>query len=58
MTSVLTRIGTPLSAQALPVLLLGSAGLGSEVVIELQRLGVETIAMDRYADAPAMQLAE
>ncbi len=50
-------IGTPLSASATRVLLLGSGELGKEVVIELQRLGVEVIAVDRYADAPAMQVA-
>ncbi|MDB5987973.1 MAG: formate-dependent phosphoribosylglycinamide formyltransferase [Nevskia sp.] len=50
-------LGTPLSANATRVLLLGSGELGKEVVIELQRLGVETIAVDRYADAPAMQVA-
>jgi len=51
------RIGTPLSPTALKVMLLGSGELGKEVVIELQRLGVETIAVDRYADAPAQQVA-
>ena len=51
------RIGTPLSATATRALLLGSGELGKEVVIELQRLGVETIAVDRYANAPAMQVA-
>jgi phosphoribosylglycinamide formyltransferase 2 len=50
-------IGTPLSAAATRVLLLGAGELGKEVVIELQRLGVEVIAVDRYADAPAMQVA-
>ena len=53
----MTTLGTPLSPQATRVLLLGSGELGKELVIELQRLGVETIAVDRYADAPAMQLA-
>ncbi|GAC1623601.1 MAG: formate-dependent phosphoribosylglycinamide formyltransferase [Nevskia sp.] len=53
----MTTIGTPLAAQATRVLLLGSGELGKEVVIELQRYGVETIAVDRYADAPAMQVA-
>ncbi|MEH3033810.1 MAG: formate-dependent phosphoribosylglycinamide formyltransferase [Aeromicrobium erythreum] len=53
----MTVLGTPLSADATRVLLLGSGELGKEVVIELQRLGVETIAVDRYADAPAMQVA-
>jgi phosphoribosylglycinamide formyltransferase 2 len=50
-------IGTPLTKGAVRVLLLGSGELGKEVVIELQRLGVEVIAVDRYADAPAMQVA-
>ncbi len=51
------RIGTPLSSRANRALLLGSGELGKEVVIELQRLGVETIAVDRYDNAPAMQVA-
>ena len=51
------RIGTPLTANAIKVMLLGSGELGKEVVIELQRLGVETIAVDRYANAPAQQVA-
>ncbi len=50
-------LGTPLSPAAVKVMLLGSGELGKEVVIELQRLGVETIAVDRYADAPAQQVA-
>ncbi len=50
-------IGTPLSSNATRVMLLGSGELGKEVVIELQRLGVEVIAVDRYANAPAMQVA-
>ena len=50
-------IGTPLKANGYRVLLCGSGELGKEVVIELQRLGVEVIACDRYADAPAMQVA-
>jgi phosphoribosylglycinamide formyltransferase 2 len=50
-------IGTPLSSSATRVLLLGSGELGKEVAIELQRLGCEVIACDRYADAPAMQVA-
>ncbi len=50
-------LGTPLSPTATRVLLLGSGELGKEVVIELQRLGVEVIAVDRYANAPAMQVA-
>ena len=53
----MTRIGTPLSSTAIRVLLCGSGELGKEVVIELQRFGVEVIAVDRYADAPAMQVA-
>jgi len=52
-----TSLGTPLSASATRVLLLGSGELGKEVAIELKRLGVETIAVDRYANAPAMQVA-
>ncbi|MFC0677445.1 formate-dependent phosphoribosylglycinamide formyltransferase [Lysobacter korlensis] len=50
-------MGTPLSAHATRVLLLGSGELGKEVAIELQRFGAEVIAVDRYADAPAMQVA-
>ncbi|OXM16557.1 formate-dependent phosphoribosylglycinamide formyltransferase [Paenibacillus herberti] len=49
--------GSPLSSGARKMLLLGSGELGKEVIIEAQRLGVETIAVDRYADAPAMQVA-
>ena len=52
-----TRIGTPLSPSALRVMFLGGGELGKEVVIELQRLGVETIVVDRYANAPAQQVA-
>ncbi|MFA5677023.1 MAG: formate-dependent phosphoribosylglycinamide formyltransferase [Pseudomonas sp.] len=51
------RIGTPLTGNATRVLLLGSGELGKEVTIELQRLGCEVIAVDRYANAPAMQVA-
>ncbi len=51
------NIGTPLSAGATRVLLLGAGELGKEVVIELQRFGIEVIAVDRYKDAPAMQVA-
>ncbi|MCM2679389.1 formate-dependent phosphoribosylglycinamide formyltransferase [Echinimonas agarilytica] len=51
------KLGTPLSASATKALLLGAGELGKEVAIELQRLGVEVIAADRYADAPAMQVA-
>jgi phosphoribosylglycinamide formyltransferase 2 len=51
------RIGTPLSPTATRVLLLGSGELGKEVIIALQRLGVEVIAADRYPDAPGHQVA-
>lgn len=51
------RIGTPLCATATRVMLLGSGELGKEVALELQRLGVEVIAVDRYPNAPAMQVA-
>lgn len=53
----MTSIGTPLTANATKVMLLGSGELGKEVVIELQRLGVEVIAVDRYENAPAQQVA-
>lgn len=53
----MSRIGTPLSSSATKAMLLGSGELGKEVAIELQRLGVEVIAVDRYANAPAMQVA-
>jgi phosphoribosylglycinamide formyltransferase 2 len=49
--------GTPLSPAAIKVMLLGAGDLGKEVVIALQRLGVETIAVDRYPNAPAAQVA-
>ena len=51
------RLGTPLSSSAIRVMLLGSGELGKEVVIALQRLGCEVIAVDRYSNAPAMQVA-
>ena len=51
------EFGTPGSPSAIRVLLLGSGELGKEVAIELQRFGCEVIAVDRYADAPAMQVA-
>ncbi|OIQ99041.1 phosphoribosylglycinamide formyltransferase 2 [mine drainage metagenome] len=51
------RFGTPLSPSATRVMLLGSGELGKEVIIALQRLGVETIAVDRYPHAPGMQVA-
>ena len=50
-------IGTPLTPQATRVMLLGSGELGKEVLIALQRLGVETIAVDRYDHAPGHQVA-
>ena len=50
-------LGTPLSPNALKVMLLGSGELGKEVLIALQRLGVETIAVDRYDNAPGQQVA-
>jgi len=50
-------IGTPLSENALKVMLLGSGELGKEVIISLQRFGVEVIAVDRYANAPGHQVA-
>src|SRR3954447_12160550 len=53
----MTAIGTPLTADATRVMLLGAGELGKEVTIELQRFGVEVIAVDRYANAPAMQVA-
>jgi len=53
----MASIGTPLSPTATRLLLLGSGELGKEVAIEAQRLGVEVIAADRYANAPAMQVA-
>lgn len=51
------KIGTPLSPSATRVMLLGCGELGKEVIIALQRLGVEVIGVDRYADAPGMQVA-
>jgi phosphoribosylglycinamide formyltransferase 2 len=51
------RLGTPLSASAKKVMLLGSGELGKEVIISLQRLGVEVIAVDRYPNAPGHQVA-
>lgn len=51
------HIGTPLSASATRVMLLGAGELGKEVIIALQRLGVEVIAVDRYDDAPGQQVA-
>ena len=54
----MTTLGTPFTTTATRVLLCGSGELGKEVVIELQRLGVEVIAVDRYQHAPAMQVAD
>jgi phosphoribosylglycinamide formyltransferase 2 len=51
------RLGTPLAPNAVKVMLLGAGELGKEVAIELQRLGCEVIAVDRYANAPAQQVA-
>ncbi len=51
------KIGTPLTSGAVKVMMLGAGELGKEVVIEFQRYGVEVIAVDRYAHAPAMQVA-
>jgi len=56
-SSETVTLGTPLKANAFRVLFCGAGELGKEVVIELQRLGVEVIAVDRYANAPAMQVA-
>lgn len=54
----MTTIGTPFTDNSFKVMLLGCGELGKEVVIELQRYGIEVIAVDRYADAPAMQVAD
>ncbi len=54
----MTNIGTPFKKNATKAMLLGSGELGREVVIELKRLGLEVIAVDKYADAPAMQIAD
>ena len=54
----MATIGTKFSSTATKVLMLGSGELGKEVVIELQRLGVEVVACDRYENAPAMQVAD
>ncbi len=53
----MAKIGTALTASGIKVMLCGSGELGKEVVIELQRLGIEVIAIDRYDNAPAMQVA-
>lgn len=57
MARELGTIGTPLSKSATRVLFCGAGELGKEVIIEMMRLGVETIAVDRYANAPGMQVA-
>ena len=54
---MVVRIGTPLSPSTTKVMLLGSGELGKEVIIALQRLGCEVIAVDRYPNAPGMQVA-
>ena len=54
----MSTIGTPFTTTAKRALLCGSGELGKEVVIELQRLGIEVIALDSYANAPAMQVAD
>ncbi|MBD3918863.1 formate-dependent phosphoribosylglycinamide formyltransferase [Paenibacillus sp. PR3] len=53
----MSNYGSPLSPRAKRIVLLGSGELGKEVIIEAQRLGIETVAVDRYANAPAMQVA-
>jgi len=53
----MAKIGTPMSPTGVKVVLCGSGELGKEFVIELQRYGVEVVALDKYADAPAMQVA-
>lgn len=57
MLSTDITLGTPLTSSSTKVMMLGSGELGKEVVIEMQRLGVEVIAVDRYPNAPAMQVA-
>ena len=54
---IMAKLGTALTKSAIKVLMLGSGELGKEVVIEMQRFGVEVIAVDRYENAPAMQVA-
>ena len=58
LTRDMSTIGTPFTSTAIKVLLCGSGELGKEVALELQRYGVEVIAVDAYADAPAMQVAD
>jgi len=57
MPSLLREYGTPLSSRSLKLMFLGSGELGKEMIIEAQRLGLETIAVDRYPDAPGMHVA-
>ena len=57
MNQPVTQLGAPMSSSAVRIMLLGSGELGKEVAIEAQRLGLEVIAVDRYANAPAMQVA-
>ncbi|MGK0411101.1 MAG: phosphoribosylglycinamide formyltransferase 2, partial [Shewanella psychromarinicola] len=54
----MTVLGTPFSPSATKVLLCGAGELGKEVAIEFKRLGCEVIALDRYDNAPAMQVAD
>ena len=53
----MVKIGTPMTTVGKKAILCGSGELGKEVALELQRYGVEVIALDRYANAPAMQVA-
>ena len=53
----MAKLGTPFTPSGTKVMLLGSGELGKEVAIELQRYGVEVVACDKYADAPAMHVA-
>ncbi len=57
MPSLLGEYGTPLSSKSFKLMFLGSGELGKEMIIEAQRLGLETIAVDRYPDAPGMHVA-
>lgn len=57
MAQQVIQLGAPMSSSAVRIMLLGSGELGKEVAIEAQRLGLEVIAVDRYANAPAMQVA-
>ena len=54
----MSKIGSKWTPRARKAMLLGSGELGKEVAIELQRMGVEVIACDKYANAPAMQVAD